>query len=102
MDKHPDVQSLRRWIWRLRTDYIKMGTLRWQNREYSMERYEPKKASFNPDADADKLFSSAVHHIHAKLFEQDVKKNNRNDKEPELVPAGEQAALWFSLFGHSL
>ena len=48
------------------------------------------------------LLLRAVHHIHAKLFEQDVKKNNRNDKEPELVPAGEQAALWFSLFGHSL
>ena len=47
----------------------------------------------------DELFLlSAVHQIDTELFENHIKNNNRYDKEPELVPAGEQAALWFSCF----
>lgn len=46
------------------------------------------------------LLLRAGHHVDAELFEHHVEDDNGNDEEPEDVPAGEQAAFFWSFVSH--
>lgn len=46
------------------------------------------------------LLLRARHHVDAELLEHHVEDDNGNDEEPEDVPAGEQAAFFWSFVSH--